>query len=48
MHFCKKEFKFVIAKYNIYIKWIKIGLTEFKDYFDSQWVQNVKFNKWVR
>ena len=36
MHFCKSEFEFVIAKYNIYNKWIQMGLTEFKDYFDSQ------------
>jgi hypothetical protein len=48
MHFCKSEFEFAIAKYNIYNKWIKMGLTEFKEYLYSQWVQNVKFNKWVR
>ena len=47
MHFCKSEFEFVIAKSNIYNKWVQNGLSDFREYFDSQWVRNGKFNKWV-
>ena len=45
--FCKNEFEFTLAKYNIYNKWHTMGLTDFKNYFDEQWVKNEKFNKCV-
>jgi hypothetical protein len=47
LHFCRNEFEFKIAKYNIYEKWVANGLVDFKNYFETQWVQNTKFNKWV-
>ena len=47
MHFCKNEVEFTIAKNNIYNKWLNDGLIEFKIYFDTQWVTNDKFKKWV-
>lgn len=47
MHFCRNQFEFEIAKYNIYKKWEVNDLVDFKNYFDKQWVVNDKFYKWV-
>ncbi len=47
MHYCRNIYEFEIYKFNIYNKWEKFGLTDFKNYFNNQWVLNSKFNKWV-
>jgi hypothetical protein len=47
MHYCRNIYEFEICKFNIYNKWEKFGLHDFKNYFDNQWVLNSKFNKWV-
>lgn len=45
MHFCKNINEFEIAKFNIYKKWDNNGLVELKNYFETQWETNEKFNK---
>jgi hypothetical protein len=47
MHFCRNVVEFTVAKSSIYKKWDENGLSEFRAYFEKQWIQNDKFSKWV-
>ncbi len=47
MHFCRNVVVFTVAKSSIYKKWDENGLSEFRAYFEKQWIQNDKFSKWV-